>query len=317
MTQSSLLDLSCIVPNSTLIVGLSGGPDSVCLLHLLASLQNSYNLTIIAAHLNHEWRSNAHEDVTLCQQLCTSLKIPLIVGKGSDYTHLIKKTGSQEDHGRQMRKAFFTSIKNLYENAFIVVAHHAQDQIETFFIRLIRGSSLTGLCSMKEKEGHYLRPLLHSNKTAILDYLAHHNLAFIYDYTNDSDAFLRNRIRKYLVPALSLCDERAPQTILKTIASLQQTEDYLQTETKNLYTPLSTPEGSLLLPEFLALPETMKQRIIVHWICMYAPSFTLTQPFIKEIMRFFEHDHVHTTHHAIGTNWTLVKKKNAVFIQKV
>ena len=161
-----------LIPSGiTLIIGLSGGPDSVFLIYFLHEFQSLYKIKLIAAHLDHQWRENSAQDVKFCQQVCENLRIPFVTKKIGELSVPFKNNGSQEELGRKYRRFFLESIRKEYNADFIALGHHADDQQETFFIRLARGSSLTGLTCMKEKEGIYLRPLLTVNKSDILEYL--------------------------------------------------------------------------------------------------------------------------------------------------
>ncbi len=311
--NNSILDLSCISKKSILIIGLSGGPDSVCLLHALASLQKEYELTLIAAHLNHEWREEAGQDVLFCAQLCNTLSIPFISSKISDLHFTVKQCGSKEAQARALRRHFFAQLAQQYNATSIVLGHHAQDQQETFFIRLIRGATTAGLCCIKQKEGLYLRPLLATNKTAILQYLKKHGLSYLEDSTNSSDAYLRNRIRKYLLPALEKCDARGPEQILSTIKHMQETETFLSGFTREKFLQISD-NAVLDLETFRKLDPFIQQRIISYWLCTYAGTFTLTHAFIDEINRFLLSPQGGT--HQLKVSWCIVKKQNKATIRK-
>src|SRR5438132_9177816 len=142
-----------IKSGNKIVIGLSGGPDSVFLLYFLASLQQKYNLSLIAAHLNHEWRKEADQEQQDCATLAQNLNIPFVTAKRSELSVPFKQNGSQEEYGRKMRRHFFEKVLHEHNADAIALAHHLQDQEETFFIRLIRGSSLTGLTAMKPKHG--------------------------------------------------------------------------------------------------------------------------------------------------------------------
>ena len=131
-----------IFANKTVVVGLSGGPDSVFLLHLLST---KFNIDLIAAHLDHEWRPDSHKDVEFCRDLAKKYDVPFVTQEISELPISLKFDGSLEDVGRRARRFFFESICTSHNADLIAVAHHAQDQQETFFIRLLRGASLTGL----------------------------------------------------------------------------------------------------------------------------------------------------------------------------
>ena len=147
---------SLALNNTTVVVGLSGGPDSICLLHYLYKLKKQQNLHIIAAHLDHEWQESSKIAVQTCSDICNALDITLVSKKLSELKFESKWNGSQEELGRKMRRFFFESVAQEYQASSIALAHHQQDQHETFFIRLLRGSSLTGLTGMKEKDGLYV-----------------------------------------------------------------------------------------------------------------------------------------------------------------
>ena len=151
-----------IAESSKIILGLSGGPDSIYLLHKLASLRNTGTIKeLIAAHLDHEWRQDSAKDVAFCKQACKSLNVPFVSKKLSELNLSFK--GSPEEIGRNARRYFLEQIRTKHNADLIALGHHLQDQEETFFIRLIRGTSLSGLCAMWPKKGFYIRPLLQMN----------------------------------------------------------------------------------------------------------------------------------------------------------
>jgi tRNA(Ile)-lysidine synthase len=174
-----------LTPNSTIIVGFSGGPDSVCLLTLLAQLQQELNLTIIAAHLDHQWRPESGQDAAWCKEFCQQLANVLFIAQASSSLNIsIKYNGSKEELGRKLRRNFFQQLAQKHNANHIALANHLDDQLETFFIRLIRGGSVTGLAGMQQQDGLYVRPLLHVSKQEILDFLQQHRIPFLTDATN-------------------------------------------------------------------------------------------------------------------------------------
>lgn len=301
----------------TIILGLSGGPDSVFLLHYLRSLQNELSLQIIAAHLNHEWRESAQKDEDFCKQLCTSLQVQFISRKISEISVKKKYNGSKEELARNARRQFFEELAQEYNANSIALAHHAQDQQETFFVRLLRGSSLSGLVGMKPRDGAYIRPLLETNKEEIVSYLHSHNLEYCTDETNYSPNFLRNRIRSTIVPALSAVDDRFDKTFAKTLQQLQNTEDYLQQNSKEIFNNVIIRENghySLSCNAFTTLHPAIKQRIILLWLCAYNVPFEVNQSFFNEVIRFLENG-IASVHH-IHKNWSIIKKNKRAIIQR-
>ncbi len=300
-----------------IIVGLSGGPDSVFLLYFLTSLQQEYNLTLIAAHLNHEWRIEAAQEQKDCEALAQKLNIPFVTAKRSELSATFKHNGSQEEYGRNMRRYFFEKVLREYNADTIALAHHAQDQEETFFIRLIRGSSLTGLTAIKPQHGNYVRPLLETNKSDILAWLHEHNIPYATDATNDSSDYLRNRIRMNVLPALRTCDDRFATNFIFTLKRLKETEQFLENLTHTTFAEISRIENNqhiINIPQLLALDETLRTRILMHWLITEDVPFPATQAFLDEIMRFLQHKNGGT--HAVHQKWSIVKKQKNAFLMK-
>lgn len=300
-----------------IVVGLSGGPDSVFLVHFLVSLQKEYNLSLIAAHLNHEWRVEADQEQQDCADLAHKLGIPFVTKKRSELTAVFKHNGSQEEYGRKLRRHFFEQILREHNADSVALAHHAQDQEETFFIRLIRGSSLTGLTSIKPKNGPYIRPLLETPKAEILDWLHANNISYAIDKTNESPDYLRNRIRLNVLPALRICDERFEANFLTTLNRLKTTEDFLERLTQKAFENISSVENDqriMSVTQLLNTDDALHHRILLHWLITENVQFPTTQAFFDEIMRFLSTPN--GGHHSIHEQWSLIKKQNFAFLMK-
>lgn len=298
-----------ISANSTLIVGLSGGPDSVCLLHLLAQLKDNLNLKIIAAHLDHGWRQESTSDAIWCQDWCNAMNIPIVVQTASSLAYEPKYNGSKEDLGRKLRRHFFESVAQKYQAQAIMLAHHLDDQIETFFIRLLRGSSTAGLTSMKQQDGLYLRPLLLFSKQEILHYLATHELSFLVDASNQSNAFLRNRIRNDLLPTLSTIDSRWPHTIPNCINQLQQTNDFVESQAQSVRTAIASPinHNMINIDAFLKQHIVIQHKIVLTLMIEQQIPFTPSTGLFSEIIRFLKSTK-HSQHVFLQT-YLIIKKQ--------
>ncbi|MDR3549875.1 MAG: tRNA lysidine(34) synthetase TilS [Candidatus Babeliales bacterium] len=303
-------------PGSKVVIGLSGGPDSVFLLHLFANLSKEHSITLIAAHLDHEWRVESAHDVEFCRSLAQSLDIQFIARKISDLGLTLKFNGSKEEIARKARRHFFDTVKIETGADTVALAHHAQDQQETFFIRMLRGATLTGLTAMKAQQSPYIRPLLHTNKSDILDYLNTHDIAYLIDSTNSSDAFLRNRIRMNVLPALQNCDARFDANFLSTITRLQETESFLQELTAHIFEQISQYDNEVWqidVEKLLALHAVMRYRIILYWLCAQNVPFSTSQSFFDEMLRFL--DTPDSKSHQMNSTWRIVKKKNLAWIE--
>lgn len=304
-----------ITPNATIVVGLSGGPDSVFLLHYLCQRRAELNLTLIAAHLDHGWRADSYKDIEFCLEMTKQLNVQLICQKLSDLGLKLKFNGSQEEIGRKARRHFFSTVQKEHHANFIALAHHAQDQQETFFIRLMRGASLSGLVAMKPKDGVYIRPLLQTNKQDLLDYLHANDIPYLIDPTNSSDAYLRNRIRAHVVPALQQADARFDQNFATTLQRLHETEEFLQELTKKTFIDSAHMQEDIWhvdTNKLIALHPVMLYRILLHWLCLQGVPFTPTQSFFDEIIRFCSGPA--SKEHLIHPAWKIIKKKHLAHI---
>jgi tRNA(Ile)-lysidine synthase len=303
---------------STIILGLSGGPDSMMLLHYLAALHAQGTIKLIAAHLDHEWRDDSHNDVIFCQEAAKSLGVGFVTQKISNLGLSLKFNGSKEEYARKARRSFFEQLRIEHNADYIALAHHADDQQETFFIRLMRGASLTGLTAMRPKHGVYIRPLLAINKHDILTFLHEHTIQYLTDPTNTHDTYLRNRIRNTIIPALKLCDQRFTHNALRTIDQLQKTEDYLSELTQSTFATITTrdEQGNYCIDinTFLAQHTVLQQRLLLYWFIECGVPFAPSQALFDEILRFVNTERGGT--HQIHPAWHLIKKQKTIWIQK-
>ncbi len=302
--------------NNVIIIGLSGGPDSVFLMHILIALQKNYNLTLIAAHLNHEWRTEAASEEEMCRNLAAQHNIPFISAKLSSLPQNKKYNGSKEEFARNMRRQFLENVAREHNANSIALGHHAQDQQETFFIRLIRGTSLAGLTGMEPRAGLYIRPFLETNKSDILQWLSENNITYAHDISNESPHYLRNRIRSTVLPALEQCDERWNNNFLTTLNRLKQDDallDEIAKTTLNNMLSVTHEQRVLNALQFASTHPSLHHRIIMQWLIQNNVPFPTTSAFLDEIIRFICSPNGGT--HAIHEEWSIVKKQNNVFIK--
>jgi tRNA(Ile)-lysidine synthase len=300
-----------LIPDqSMIIVGLSGGPDSMALLHYLSELRESKKITLIAVHLDHEWRHNSRNDVEFCRHQTESLNIEYIPAKASELNFKPKFSGSKEDLGRTLRRYFFEKVKKEKNADLIALAHQQQDQQETFFLRLIRGASLSGLTGMRPRHGYYIRPFLGTSHTDIIAYLDALHVPYLIDPSNESDTYLRNRIRNHVLPALRSTDNRFEQNFERTLQHLKDADDFLdKLADQTLATISSFADRTLILDtkKFAQLDPVLQKRIIITWLIREHVPFTPTDRFINEIIKFMLIPTGKT--HRIHQSWAIAKYK--------
>jgi tRNA(Ile)-lysidine synthase len=297
-------------PHEKIIIGLSGGPDSVFLVHYLHEIKEQYQLELIAAHLDHGWRSNSADDAQWCKKLCEKLNIHFISAHANNIVLQKQANGSKEEHGRLLRRAFFESCLQKFNAHKIALGHHYDDNVETFFLRFLRGSSTAGLQGIKPNESPYIRPLLALTKQEILNYLHQNNIEYLIDHTNESDAFLRNRIRKNIIPALQVTDDRWHTAAQRTFENLHETETFLTQFTQKTFQEISTVQDSKLSidkEKFLAQEPFLQKRILLHWLCTEKVPFVPSQQFFDEILRFIKTSK--KISHRLSSEWALQQKK--------
>jgi len=213
----------------TVMAGLSGGPDSVCLLHVLDRLRKELRLTIRALYVNHNLRpAEVPLEIEFCGKLCGSLKIDFSV-KSVDVTSFAREHGlNKQEAARELRYSAFHEAAREEGADSIALGHNADDQVETFIMRLLRGSGPKGLSGIPAKRGKIIRPLIEIERGEIEEFLFRENLPFVVDSSNLKADYLRNRIRKTLIPAMKGFNPNLTETILKSVSVLQEEERYFE-----------------------------------------------------------------------------------------
>ncbi len=223
--------------------------------------------------------------------------------------------GSWEAHGRLLRRSFFRALQKQHDIDRIALAHHKDDQRETFFIRLLRGAGLTGLAGIQPEQEGIIHPLLNIEKHEIYTYLRDHGITYLEDPSNVSDVMLRNRVRTYLMPALRACDKRANASLDRTMENLQEADDYLQqhiTQIMPQFTYHAQDMTWLHIPSLRDAHPYLRRQIILRWLTYHKAQFTPTAGFFKEIERFLNNEKSKT--HNIHPEWGIHKERKYIRI---
>lgn len=216
-----------------LLVAVSGGPDSICLLHILDGLSCQWNWSLIVAHLEHGLRgATSIGDAAYVQRLAEQLGWPYVVEQQDIAALLRQQGGSLQEVCRLKRHEFLQEAATDKAAQAIVLGHHAGDQAETVLLHLLRGAGLTGIAGMSTREAGVgstalVRPLLAESKASIMAYLREQGVGFRADSSNAEAEYERNRLRLQVMPLLSTFNPLVEQTIARSAQVLQAEEEYL------------------------------------------------------------------------------------------
>lgn len=218
-----------------IIVGVSGGADSVFLLLLLCNLKQEMNLKITAVHINHMIREEAVDDEKFVKDLCEKLSVPCICFQ-IDVTMIAQREKkSLEEAGRKARYDAFYKVRKKYHADKIAIAHHENDQAETFLYRCARGTGIYGAAAMKAKDGVLIRPLLGIKKQEIKKYLRQIGQKWVEDSSNQDDTFARNQIRNQIIPRLEQINDQAVGHIAMLCEDIKEVSSYLEQQTEEAF----------------------------------------------------------------------------------
>ena len=191
-----------IQPGDKIIVGLSGGADSVCLFYMLLALREVFSISVEAAHINHMIRKTAQRDEDFVKELCEKERVELHVCRADVGKLAEREKMSVEEAGRKIRYGFFEEVAQKTAATGIAVAHHADDVAETVLFHLCRGTGLDGLCGIRPVREKVIRPLLCLSRAEIEEYLEQIQAGYVTDETNAERTYVRNRIRHDVLPLL-------------------------------------------------------------------------------------------------------------------
>lgn len=257
--QNTIFQQELFTRGAKIVVGVSGGPDSVCLLEVLVELAPKHDLQLIVAHVNYGLRGkDSDKDEEFVRDLAqkSNLKIEVLQVKVSSKQNL-------ENNLRNIRYDFFEKIRKENKFDLIAVAHNSNDQVETYLMRIIRGAGLQGLSAMRYKNGKIIRPLLNVSRKEILKHLDRNNKTHRTDKTNAENLFLRNKIRNKLIPYLEKnFNPSIRKTIFDSTASIAEDFSFINEMTEKSY----QKNKGLSIKKILALHPALQRRILLQAI---------------------------------------------------
>lgn len=240
--------------NDTVVIGVSGGADSVMLLHCLNSIKEEYNLTLLVAHVNHKIRKDtAERDALFVENLCKELGVKFYL-REVPIPQLAKEHNmTEEEMGRKVRYDFFSELAG--KEGKIATAHNANDNVETVLMRFMRGTGIKGLSGIPYVRENIVRPILDISREDIEKYIEENELTHITDETNFESVYTRNKIRLELIPFMKEnFNPNLINTVNSNITSYKEDSDYFDKETDKLFDNFVKKEDS-----FISLPLQLLQ----------------------------------------------------------
>jgi len=263
-----IVDKKLLREGDRVLVAVSGGSDSVALLHLLKEIAADLNLDLVAAHLDHGLRPRSSDDALFVEKLCRQWNIPFVIHRITGSEISAAGRGGIEQAARKVRRTFLEETARRFDCRRIALGHHHDDQAETVLHRLLRGSGPAGLTAMRPRSGIYVRPLLSVPRSRIRSYLDFHDLTFCHDESNDDLRFTRNLIRHQLLPLCRLINPRVEEALTRLARRLSCEEDYWRRQVTEAVSGWSLASGFTCAPreEINRLHPALRDRVLRHLV---------------------------------------------------
>ena len=250
----------------SILLACSGGPDSLCMVHIFNRLAPKYNLKIFVAHIEHGIRGQASiDDAIFVKNFCKQNNIPFYMKKVDACSYSAQYKLSLETGARILRYNFLNETAQLLKCTSIATAHNRGDQAETVLMHIIRGSGTSGLSGIHPRTQNIIRPLLACTRSDIEEYCQRYKLSPRHDFTNDETTYIRNNIRLKLLPFLRKYNPNIESTLSKTASLISEENDFIAAYSKSVYDQTAVKaDHKLLLPldKFSAQHTAIKRRLI-------------------------------------------------------
>ncbi|MDQ0233296.1 tRNA(Ile)-lysidine synthase [Metabacillus malikii] len=291
-----------IEEGSTIVVGVSGGPDSLALLHLLNQIKDKLSLKLVVAHVDHMFRGEqSKKELEYVVSLCKELEIACEAIQINVQEYASRHQKSSQVASRECRYQFYKDVMDKYQSRYLALGHHGDDQIETILMRLVRGSTGLSLAGIRMKRkfhsGFIIRPLLKVTKEEILNYCSEHQIVPMFDPSNEKSIYTRNRFRKYILPYLKKENPLVHERFQYFSETLLEDETYLQELTREeLNKVLKRKEKTNIeidIIGFLKLPLPLQRRgikLILNYLYGTIPA-SLSSIHIESLLTFMSKKH--------------------------
>jgi tRNA(Ile)-lysidine synthase len=248
------------------ILGVSGGADSICMLHILMQLQEKLGIDLYVVHVHHGIRGDeADKDAEFVQNICNRWRVPCTVEHINVPKMAFDNNLSEEEAGRIARYEIFNNLLKKYNASKIAVAHNLNDNSETILFNMFRGSGIKGMSGIAAKRDNVVRPVLCCTRTEIEQYLNENNLNFCTDSTNSHTDYSRNKLRLEVIPYIKTnINERAEYNIINASESIREAYEYIRNQAEGVYNEVI--KNNVLINLASELPPVVLKEIIRMWI---------------------------------------------------
>ncbi len=284
--KQTLAEYNMIDKGGSMLIGLSGGADSVCLTHALWQLKDELGIKLYTAHLNHGIRGNeAQRDEVFAREFSEKLGIECFV-KNADIPSIASKTGdSEETAGRKIRYEFFAELCKKYNISKIATAHNKNDNAETLLMNFMRGSSTGGLCGIPHTRGNIIRPILNVSREEIEQYCTENGLDYVTDSTNLTDDYTRNKIRHKLIPFIQReFNSNFVNTVCDNSALIKEDSGYIEENAFKAYSQL-VHDGAVSVRQLMEQPAALRRRIVRYMLRdVYKELCDISSGYVSDIL---------------------------------
>ncbi len=299
----------------SIVVGVSAGPDSMALLHILIELRKKYNYKLIVAHINHNIREESKEEEEFLKNYCASNNVIF-------ESMIIKKYGSDNFHNeaRNIRYNFYHELINKYCANYLMTGHHGDDLMETIMMRLVRGSTLKGYSGFEKivNMNNYkiVRPLVYVTKSDLEKFDIENNIPYRIDKSNFKDKYTRNRYRKYVLPFLKEEDVNVHHKFLKFSEMIQEYDNLLDKITNSVIDKVYK-DGIIDVIEFNNTDKVIAKRIIDYIFSkLYGENlYKINDKHTDSVFKLITSDKSSMTIY-LPLGYVCVKEYNRVYIKK-
>lgn len=267
---NTIKENNLIEKGDVVVVGVSGGPDSITLLTCLNKYKEKLGIKIIVAHINHLIREDSTDDEQYVENYCEKLGLKFYCKRAKVLEIAQKEKRGTEETGRKIRYEFFDEIAKKENANKIAIAHNMNDNAETILLNLIRGCGLSGLEGIQPSEyNKYIRPLIYCDRSDIEDYCKKNNLNPRIDYTNKENIYKRNIIRNVILPQLKELNPNIVNGLSRTSKIVKDNNTFIDKYSIDKYEKISEIEEdkvSFNLDEFNKQEKVIKQKLILNAI---------------------------------------------------